>query len=243
MAAQRAPACFRLHFQMEVMVKVYDIYADAAPHAKDNYTSGLKLAEPQFSQFNITGSLRISHFLAQVLYETGAGQVLFENMSYSTPARLLQIFGVGNHSAAITPAEVPGLLHNPVGLAERVYGLGNPAKARELGNVAPGDGYKYRGGGALQTTGRSAYRLMGARIGVDFEANPALIVDPLHIFVPALKEWNDGNLNLAADANDIRKVTRVINGGLNGFADRKRWFATVWKIASAGQPLPAFAAG
>src|SRR4051794_7513641 len=80
-AAQKTQARFRLHFEREIVVKVYDIYADVAPHAKDNYTSGLKLAEPQFSRFNITGSLRISHFLAQVLYETGAGQVLFENMS------------------------------------------------------------------------------------------------------------------------------------------------------------------
>ncbi len=222
------------------METIAAIFADVAPHAKDNYTSGLKLSDATITQFGITGPLRIAGFLAQVLTETGAGQVLFENLSYATAARLLQIFGVGNHSAAITAAEVPGLLHNPVALAERVYGHGNPKKAKELGNTDLGDAFKYRGGGALQTTGRTAYRAMGKRIGVDLEANPALIVDAAHIFLPALHEWNDGKLNPAADANDIKTITKKINGGLNGFADRKTWFGKVWKIASEGKPQPPF---
>ncbi|WP_353230820.1 hypothetical protein [Novosphingobium sp.] len=222
-------------------MKIDELYADVAPNAKDNYKSGLKLAMTAIDNFGIHGPLRTSHFLAQVLHETGAGQVLFENLSYSTQTRLLQIFGVGNHSAAITAEEAPGLLHNPVALGERVYGLGNPKKAKELGNTSAGDGYKYRGGGALQTTGRAAYRAMGTRIGVNLEANPALIVDPSHIFLPALQEWNDGHLNAVADANNIRRITLVINGGLNGLAERKQWFAKVWKIASNGQPVPPFA--
>lgn len=221
-------------------MEIADLFADVAPHAKDNYTSGLKLSAPVFAQFGIVGPLRMSHFLAQMIVETGCGQVLFENLSYSTPVRLLQIFGVGNHSAAVRPEEVAQLLHNPVALAERVYGLGNPAKAHELGNVEPGDGFKYRGGGALQTTGRNAYRAFGGRIGIDLENNPALIVDPSHIFLPALHEWNDAQLNVAADANRIRHITLKINGGLNGFDDRKAWFAKVWRIASDGAAPPPF---
>ena len=53
-----------------------------------------------------------------------------------------------------------GLLGNPEALAERVYGLGNPGKAKELGNTIAGDGYRYRGGGVLQTTGGANYRRM-----------------------------------------------------------------------------------
>ena len=216
------------------------IFAEAAPRAKANYKAGLTAALPRLESAGITTPLRISHFLAQVLHETGGGQVLFENMSYSTKARLLEIFGVGNHSAAVTAAEAPGLLRNAPALAERVYGLGNPRKARELGNTQPGDGLKYRGGGALQTTGRSAYRKMGGRIGVDLEADPGLIVDPAHAFVPAIEEWNDGRLNAEADANRIRRITRVINGGLNGLSERKTWFKTVWSIATGGTPPPPF---
>lgn len=217
------------------------IFADAAPHSKVNYTAGLKLAAPKFHDYGLTTPLRVCHFLAQVLCETGGGLVLFENMSYSTTARLLQIFGVGNHSAAITPAEAPGLLHNAPALAERVYGLGNPKKAKALGNTKAGDGYLYRGGGALQTTGRTAYRTMGERIGVDLEANPGLIVDATWSFIPALEEWNDGHLNAEADANRIKRITRVINGGLNGLADRRSWFKKVWPIATNGSAPPPFA--
>ena len=216
------------------------VFADAAPHAKVNYTAGLTIAAPKFQHYGITTPIRIAGFLAQVLHETGGGLVTFENLSYSTPARLLQIFGVGNHSAAITPAEAPGLLHDATGLAERVYGLGNPKKAHELGNADPGDGYRYRGGGALQTTGRSAYRDKGARIHVDFEAHPELIVDPAYVFFPALEEWNDGHLNDAADKNLIRRITKKINGGLNGLAERKAWFKTVWAIVGEGVPQPPF---
>jgi putative chitinase len=216
------------------------IFADAAPHAVMNYTAGIKIAAPRFAKFGITTPVRVCHFLAQVLHETGGGLVLFENLSYSTTARLLQIFGVGNHSAAITPAEAPHLLHNAPALAERVYGLGNPKKAKELGNTTPGDGFAYRGGGALQTTGRAAYRTMGTRIGVPLESNPALIVDPTNAFIPALEEWNDGALNPHADAGHIRHITKVINGGVNGLAERKQWFKTVWAIASPGTPPPPF---
>ncbi len=216
------------------------IFADAAPHAKVNYTAGLTIAAPRFKKFGITTPIRIANFLAQVLHETGGGLVLFENMSYSTTARLLEIFGVGNHSAKVTAAEAPGLLHNAPKLAERVYGLGNPKKAQELGNIHPGDGFAYRGGGALQTTGRSAYREMGKRIGVDLEANPGLIVDAAHAFVPALEEWNDGGLNPFADSNKIRHITKVINGGVNGLPERRAWFRKVWSIATNGSPPPPF---
>lgn len=219
---------------------IVHIFSDAAPNAKMNYTAGLTIAAPKFDQFALNTPIRIAHFLAQILHETGGGLVLFENLSYSTPARLLEIFGIGNHSAAITSAEVPGLLRNPMALAERVYGLGNPKKAKELGNTEPGDGHRYRGGGALQTTGRKAYRRMGDRIRIDLEANPGLIVEPAHAFGPALEEWNDGNLNVQADANRIRRITKVINGGTNGLADRKAWFKKVWALVSPGTPVPPF---
>jgi putative chitinase len=228
------------HAWQGARMNISHIFSDAAPHAKVNYAAGLTIAAPRIQNFGITTPIRVAHFLAQVLHETGGGLVLFENMSYSTTARLLQIFGVGHHSAKVTAAEAPGLLHNAPKLAERVYGLGNPTKAKELGNTHPGDGFAYRGGGALQTTGRRAYRDMGNRIGVDLEANPGLIVDPAHAFIPALEEWNDGHLNAEADANRIRRITKVINGGINGLPERKAWFKKVWSIATDGTPPPPF---
>ena len=106
-----------------------------------------------------------------------------------------------------------------------MYGLGNPKKARELDNTNPGDGFRYRGGGILQTTGRGNYRRMGQKCGVDFEAHPELVVSAEHALKPALTEWSEGNLNAAADRDDIVAITRKINGGLNGLDSRREWLA------------------
>jgi putative chitinase len=68
---------------------------------------------------------------------------------------------------------------------------------------------------------------MSQACGVDFEGNPDLVVRPEHALKPALQEWTDGNLNAAADANDIRRITKAINGGLIGFDQRRALFERV----------------
>jgi putative chitinase len=133
----------------------------------------------------------------------------------------------------VTAAEAPGLAHNEQALAERVYGLGNPHKANELGNTQPGDGFRYRGNGVLQMTGRDAHRRRGLANGLDFEGNPDLATLPEHALKPALQEWADGNLNHFADVGDIRTITLRINGGLNGFDDRKKHFAELLPLLSS----------
>jgi putative chitinase len=218
---------------------VVEIVRNVAPRAYPNYVNAFEDGAASLQQSEIDSPLRVSHFLAQVLHETGGGTVLFENLTYTTAGRLMEIFGVGRHSAAVRPEEAPGLLRNPEGLAERVYGLGNPKKAAELGNSRPGDGYRYRGGGALQTTGGSNYRRMGESVSVNFYDNPNLIVAPEHVLKPALEEWAEGNLNDAADKNDIRTITRKINGGFNGLEQREHWFERIWALASNGNNLPA----
>src|SRR5438105_3985429 len=108
------------------MPRLVEIMREVSPRAYPNYTEALENGDNLLQRAGITTPIRQAHFLAQCMQETGGGTVLFENLSYRTPARLLQIFGVGHHSAAIRPEDVPGLLNNPQGLAERVYGLGNP---------------------------------------------------------------------------------------------------------------------
>jgi putative chitinase len=124
----------------------------------------------------------------------------------------------------VTKAEAARLAHHPEEIAERVYGLGNPRKAAELGNTEPGDGFRYRGNGILQTTGRGSHRRMGLACGVDFEGNPNLVTAPEHALKPALQEWSEGHLNDLADRNEIRAITLRINGGLNGFDERRAFF-------------------
>jgi putative chitinase len=206
------------------MLRAVEVIRKLSSKAKETYLQAFEKGDLLLQEFGITTSLRLAHFLGQVLHETGGCTVLYENLRYTSAERLLEIFGVGNHSAAIRPDEVNGLLNNPEALAERVYGLGNPPKAKELGNTRAGDGYRYRGAGALQTTGGANYKTMTEKTGVDFYNNPELIVDPAHLLKPALHKWKESNLNAAADQNDIEKITRAINGGLNGLSDRTEWF-------------------
>lgn len=97
----------------------------------------------------------------------------------------------------------------------------------DLGNTQPGDGVRYKGRGPIQITGRSNYRVFGRKIGVDIERHPEIAAIPsigLHL---ALEYWRNRDLNRWADADDIETITRKINGGLNGLADRKTQLAKI----------------
>jgi putative chitinase len=224
-------------------INVIDAVNRIAPKAHKNYLEAIGQGDPLFEKHGITTSLRMAHFLAQALHETGGFKILRENMNYSAP-RLLEIFGVNRHSAAITAAEAEKLARKPEDIAERVYGLGNPRKARELGNTEPGDGFRYRGNGILQTTGRSNHRRMGEACGIDFENNPDLATVSEHALKPALQEWTENNLNLSADKNDIQTITRRINGGFIGLSGRQEWFDKIWPLLRVpNDPEDAWKAG
>lgn len=97
----------------------------------------------------------------------------------------------------------------------------------DLGNVQPGDGKLFKGRGPIQITGRANYRRFGRRIGVDIERHPALAAFPsigLHL---ACEYWKDRGLNALADVDDLEAITRRINGGTNGLADRRAQLAKV----------------
>jgi putative chitinase len=208
-----------------------------APHACENYLEAIRTGDALFAQHKIETPLRVAHFLAQALHETGGFTILRENMNYSA-SRLIEIFGVNRHSAGVTAVDAAELAGHPEAIAERVYGLGNPRKALELGNTQAGDGYFYRGNGILQTTGRGNHRRMGAACGLDLETDPNLAISPEHALKPALQEWTESNLNAFADRNDIRTITLRINGGLTGLADRQSWFEKAWRLLrSDSQPI------
>jgi putative chitinase len=205
----------------------------ASSEAKSNYLDAIRDGGPLFKEHGITTPQRMAHFLAQAMQETGSFKVLRESMRYSVD-RMLEIFGVGNHSAKITKAEAPTLAFNERALSERVYGLGNPHKADELGNTKPGDGFAYRGNGLFQTTGRGNHRRMGEACGLDLEGHPELVTATEHALKPAVQEWTDGRLNDVADRNDIVRITKVINGGDNGLPERKAFFARLLPLLKAG---------
>lgn len=92
---------------------------------------------------------------------------------------------------------------------------------KDLGNTQPGDGYLMRGRGPLQCTGRSNYREYGHRLGLGFEQHPEMVALPSVGLLFALEYWKVKGLNAFADQDDILTITKRINGGTNGLADRK----------------------
>lgn len=94
----------------------------------------------------------------------------------------------------------------------------------DLGNTQPGDGKRFMGRGLIQITGRANYRECGAALGIDLEANPVLLQGDVLAARSAGWFWQKKNLNALADAGDFVTLTRRINGGTNGLADRQqRW--------------------
>lgn len=200
--------------------------------------------EEVFAEHGIDTELEIAHFMAQISHECMAGQIVRENMNYKAQ-RILEVFGVGVHSAKVTAAEASRLAGNPQALAERVYGLGNPKKAKELGNTRPGDGYKFRGGGMLQLTGGGNYKERGDTIGYDLYNRPEQLENPTISFKVAVAEFvsltRSGLTALQwAQKDNIMNVTLAVNGGTNGLAERKVWLRK-WKEALDGIDAPVYA--
>lgn len=93
---------------------------------------------------------------------------------------------------------------------------------KDLGNLKPGDGYLFRGRGYIQVTGRANYTELSKDLGIDFVANPDLLSQEANAIVSAIWFWNKRGLNKYADLDDIKTITKKINGGYNGLADREK---------------------
>lgn len=97
----------------------------------------------------------------------------------------------------------------------------------DLGNTEAGDGRRYKGRGPIQLTGRANYREYGRRLGIDFESHPEIAAIPSIGLLTACTYWTVKGLNALADADDVDRITKRINGGLNGLADRKKHLASM----------------
>lgn len=214
----------------KAQVTASDIVAKFAPRADAAYVEAFKDKGGLLAAAGITTPLRLAHFMAQCFTETGGLKKLVESGVYSEEG-LGSMWDKGNwhryfndRSACVAMA---GKCKGDKGVA-----LFNLVYSNRMGNGGPetGDGWTYRGRGLLQTTGREGYRALGA----EYEADPDLATRPDTALKPAISKWRSGNLNAAADRNDIETITRVINGGLNGLEDRKAWFAKIYPFAKAG---------
>jgi putative chitinase len=103
---------------------------------------------------------------------------------------------------------------------------------RDLGNTEAGDGARYHGRGVFQLTGRANYRRFGAIVGIDLEGFPERAKEPATSLAVAFAYWSERACNAAADADDIARVTKLINGGRNGLQERTRYLAKakgIWR--------------
>jgi putative chitinase len=108
------------------------------------------------------------------------------------------------------------------------YATGQAYEGRkDLGNTQQGDGVRFKGRGIFQVTGRANYKKYGDKIGVDLVSNPALAADPENSVRTALEYWKDHGLNVLADQDMIKAITRKINGGYNGLDERLSYLVKV----------------
>lgn len=163
-------------------------------------------------QYNIDTPLRIAHFLAQILHESGHFKYNEENLNYSAKA-LRSVFG----KYFKTDKEAEEYARKPEKIANRVYAnrMGN-------GDEDSGDGWLRRGRGLIQLTGTDNYKACSKALNIDLMKNPDLIVSNAEVCVEtACWFWNKNNLNQYADKDDVITITKKINGGLNGIESRK----------------------
>ncbi|MFK3649282.1 glycoside hydrolase family 19 protein [Lysobacter enzymogenes] len=154
-------------------------------------------------RFGIGTPRRVAHFVGQLGHESLSLSRTEENLSYSSQPRLLEVFG-----HRLPPGAAGQYLRQPEKLGNLVY-----AGRNGNGNVASGDGYRFRGRGPIQVTGRDNYRRAGQLIGQPLEEQPALLLDVDVGAMAAAAYWQDNGLNALADAGDILAVSRKINLG------------------------------
>jgi putative chitinase len=191
-----------------------------APNARSTYRDAFQNGQTLLDQHKITETpLRVAHFMAQVLHETGGLTIEHENLNYS-PERLPKVWPSRfKPRGTLNPEDYA---HNPQKLANEVYG-------NRMGNIDPDDGYIYRGRGLLQLTGKASYREATIILGnenseaPDFVAMPDEVIGVQWCLAIAVSEWVSKGCNAFADKDDIKKITRAINGGQIGLTERIEW--------------------
>jgi putative chitinase len=176
-------------------------------------------------RWDINTPERAAMFLAQCAHESGGFKTLIENLRYSANA-LLRTW-----PTRFSPDEAVRMAYDERQIAERAYGgrMGN-------GIEGSGDGYRFRGRGIIQLTGRDNYTRCGQAIGQNFPEHPELLEQPQWAAQSAGWFWSTRGCNELADAGDFTGITQKINGGQNGAADRETWLAKVRAILNAPSP-------
>lgn len=161
-----------------------------------------------FVKYGISTTKRQAAFLGQCIHESGNFKKLEEDLHYSANA-LMRVWPsrFPDHDTADKYA------NNPEKIANKVY-------AGRMGNTEEGDGFKFRGRGVIQLTGKDAYLFCGSALGIDTITNPDIILTPKYACLSAGWVWGKKGLNPIADIGDIKEITRRVNGGMTGYDER-----------------------
>ena len=168
-------------------------------------------------KYGIVTRLRIAAFIAQIGHESGQLTRLVENLNYSAEG-LMKTWPSRFDLVRATAAA-----RKPEQIANIVY-------AGRMGNTEPGDGWKYRGRGLFQVTGKTNYAACGDALGLDFVNRPELLEQPQHACMSAAWFWASRGLSTLADAGKFDTITRRINGGQNGATDRQALYDKALKV-------------
>jgi putative chitinase len=169
--------------------------------------------------YGITTPERARHFLAQLAHESSQLNHMVENLNYSADG-LLKTF-----KRYFTPEQAAEYAYKPERIASRVY-------ASRMGNgpESSGDGWRYRGRGAIMITGKDNYAALSKDWNLDAVKNPELLEDPSNAIRSACWFWWRAGLNRKVDAGaTVKQITRIVNGGYNGLAEREAYYETACK--------------
>jgi predicted chitinase len=180
--------------------------------------------ERELDAAGITDPRERAMFMAQMDHETGGFRNMEESFAYRNAEQVMSVSASARRQGSKAVSEA--LLQGPRALAEMMYG-------GRMGNTQPGDGYRYRGRGFVQLTGRANYAEAGKALGLDLVSNPELAASPEVAAKVATWYWSQKGAASAARAGDVSAVTRLINGGSNGLSARDAQYQSYLAQASS----------
>lgn len=204
---------------MELTVRQIKDMVPGIPYA-DHWVEALNILLPDY---NINTPKRMAAFIAQCAHESGGFKFLKENLNYKADS-LMRVFPKYFHTQDLANQYAK----KPEMIANRVYGnrMGN-------GDEASGDGYRYCGRGLIQLTGKDNYSWFAASLEISVEEAAAYLETFEGAAQSACWFWETNNLNVEADAGDIKKMTKKINGGYIGLEDRIKHYEHALHVLGA----------
>lgn len=184
--------------------------------------------------YGINTRNRFTFFLANVAEETGQLQAKQENLNYSGD-RLIAVFPSMFKTNSKKAYELARL--GPEAIGNYVYADANRSPGYRMGNVDPGDGWKYRGRGPMQITGRDNYRKFFRAVGLPSESDPDLLLKPIYGAMSAAEYWSRMECNELSDIGEFTQCVIRVNGGTTGLSSRSAYLRRLQDALAHRDPV------